>query len=149
MMNNPRWQSEIDRELERISQQADLSNAGKPLKLDHSSHIPDDQRMANKIMKDHDVLPAWIMLSKELDSTQTQIRKILRQRWEEYHLGLAGAQDATTRQHVENVWKSAQNKVEAQIREYNDKVLTYNLKVPPGINHRRQLSLSAELEKLR
>jgi DnaJ homologue, subfamily C, member 28, conserved domain len=44
----------------------DLPGKGKPLKLEDESHIPEDLRLAYKILKNADCLPPELELKKEI-----------------------------------------------------------------------------------
>ena len=116
---------------------ANLPGAGKPLKLDDES--PNDPyRMAHKILKDNDLAPAWIMDGKELEAMLVNMRKALRKAGREYRQ--SGAQ-------AEARWGYARRTfVEAAV-VYNRKVLSYNLKAPPGVAHRPALDVERELAK--
>lgn len=48
----------------------DLPGAGKPIRFDDDSHIPEDLRMAYKVMKNADFIPPEIALKKQIQSTQ-------------------------------------------------------------------------------
>ena len=47
-----------------------LPGAGKPLVLENDGHIPEDLRMAHKILKNADCLPPEIELKKEILKTE-------------------------------------------------------------------------------
>jgi hypothetical protein len=47
-----------------------LPGQGKPLALDDLSHIPEETRMAYKIMKNAEVIPPGLELRKEIDQLQ-------------------------------------------------------------------------------
>jgi hypothetical protein len=48
----------------------DLPGAGKPLDLTDDQHIPEDLRLAHKILKNADCLPPEIELKKEIQRTE-------------------------------------------------------------------------------
>ena len=48
----------------------DLPGTGKPIRFDDDSHIPEDLRMAYKVMKNADFIPPEIALKKQIQSTQ-------------------------------------------------------------------------------
>lgn len=47
-----------------------LPDAGRPLNLDDDRHIPEDLRLAYKILKNADCLPPEIEMKKEIQQTQ-------------------------------------------------------------------------------
>lgn len=48
----------------------DLEGKGEPLKLEDDSHLPQDIRIAYKILKNADCLPPEVQLRKEIRSTR-------------------------------------------------------------------------------
>ena len=114
-----------------------LPGAGKPLKLDNEN--PNDPfRMAHKILKDNDLAPDWIMDGKELEAMLVKMRKALRKAAQVYRQG--GVQ-------AETRWGQARRTVVEAAVVYNRKLLSYNLKAPPGVAHRLALDVERELTK--
>lgn len=107
---------------------ADLPGAGKPLKLDNDAHVPETMRMANKLMRDNDLVPDWMAQGKELDAEREKLSADLRR------AALRGAS-------VEALRETA--------KKHNSRVLSYNLKVPKGVVHKRHFDVDQELLKLR
>jgi hypothetical protein len=54
----------------------DLPGKGKPLDLEDDSHLPTDLRMAYKILKNADCLPAELELRKEIRTTEALLSGI-------------------------------------------------------------------------
>jgi hypothetical protein len=48
----------------------DLPGCGEPLELENDSHLPEDLRIAYKILKNADCLPPELQLRKEIHTTQ-------------------------------------------------------------------------------
>lgn len=48
----------------------DLPGTGKPIRFEDNSHVPEDLRMAYKVMKNADFIPPEIELKKQIQSTQ-------------------------------------------------------------------------------
>jgi hypothetical protein len=48
----------------------DLPGCGEPLELENDSHLPEDLRIAHKILKNADCLPPELQLRKEIHTTQ-------------------------------------------------------------------------------
>ena len=51
-----------------------LEGSGKPLNLEDDRHIPEDLRLAHKILKNADCLPPEIELKKEIACTEDLLR---------------------------------------------------------------------------
>jgi hypothetical protein len=135
------WQSHIDSEIEKAIKDADkLPNAGKPLQLNRDENVPDENRMAYKILAENELAPEWIMQGKALERKEEKFRKALAR---------AHADHASGRfANADTVWQSELRKLQQKIDKHNEEVLTYNLKVPRGVNHRRSFKLERELKKL-
>jgi hypothetical protein len=114
----------------RKGQFVDLPGTGKPLKLEDDAHTPEHLRMAHKILRDNDLAPDWIVQGQELDAAHDKL--------------VADIQQAA---------RTGSGKGLAALREaakrYNSRVLSYNLKVPQGVTHKRHLDFEAALVKYR
>lgn len=157
-MSIERWQSVIDEALQKALENGELSNlpgAGKPLNLRRDSFVPDDMQMAYKIMRDNEIAPDWVMMGKELTQQENKLRDHIRAAVRTYQTALAESeravpgQVAAYRQNAEAQWQAAQRSIQALADQYNDRVLTYNLKVPPGIPHRRRFDFALEIAQAR
>ncbi|MBW1982686.1 MAG: DUF1992 domain-containing protein [Deltaproteobacteria bacterium] len=58
------------REAQRRGDFENLPGMGKPLQLEDDSHIPDDLRLAYKILKNSNCLPPEVELKKEILTTE-------------------------------------------------------------------------------
>lgn len=54
----------------------DLPGKGKPLNLEDDSHLPEDLRLAYKILKNADCLPPEVELRKEIHTTEALLAGI-------------------------------------------------------------------------
>lgn len=126
------WQSSIDEQL-RKAQESDewknLPGQGKPLNLNDDPNTPDEMRMAYKILRENDLAPAWIMEGKELD---VEREKLVNQ--------LQAAVRSGGAANVKTSLKEA-------VTLFNKRILSYNLKLPPGVIHKRSINLQRELDQ--
>jgi len=135
-----RWQSLIDRQLEQARKNGDFSNLpgeGKPLQFD-DQHTPDHLRMAYKILRDNNLAPDWMMVGKELGEKRVLLLDDLRRAAGKYRQSPASSDRA---------WQRAQKLFGDGAAAYNKQVLTYNLKVPPGVAHKPQLDIEGEIAR--
>lgn len=116
----------------RKGQFENLPGTGKPLKLDNDAHVPEAMRMANKLMRDNDLLPEWVAQSKDLDAER---EKLLANTRRIAQRGVTGG--------------TAFDGLREAAKKHNSRVLSYNLKVPQGVAHKRHFDLEQELRKLR
>jgi len=69
----PGFEKIIEDRIRRAQQKGEFENlegAGKPLKFDSDSHVDSELRLAYKILKNADCLPAEIQLKKEIKRTE-------------------------------------------------------------------------------
>jgi hypothetical protein len=121
-----RWQSLIDQQLEAARKDGafdNLPSTGKPLNLGDDPNTPDEMKLAYKILKENDLIPAWIEEGKELDAQREKLVAALRR---------DGRADAALR---------------TRIDQYNKRILTHNLKLPPGLPHKRAIHIDRELSR--
>jgi hypothetical protein len=64
--------------LEAIKEGAfdDLPGAGQPLNLEEDSHVPEDLRVAYKILKNAGYLPQEVALRKEIEQTEDLLARM-------------------------------------------------------------------------
>lgn len=130
-----------------------LPGMGKPLKInwDEENQVPDDMRLANKIMKDHQVAPEWMMLGGALEAQHAKIMFELKRG---FHIYIGTLQDADRagdlgkRSRARITWERLTQVFMEVGEQYNRNILTYNLKVPPGIAKRPFLDIEREIERL-
>ncbi len=104
----------------------DLPGAGKPLKLDDDPNTPPHLRMAYKLLRDNDYVPDWIAQGQQIDAARDKLRVEVRR----------AAGDGAVAELLR-----------ALVQQYNRQVLSYNLKVPQGVAHKRHFDLDRELQK--
>ena len=104
---------------------ADLPGAGKPLKLDDDPNTPEHLRMAFKLLRDNDLVPDWMAQGQELDAAREKLLAEARRPAPD----LAALREA--------------------VKKHNAQVISYNLKVPQGVTHKRYFDLERELSRAR
>jgi len=142
-----RWQSQIDREIEKFLNEGrseHLPGAFKPLDLDQNENVPDEWRLAYRIMADNEVLPEWIMMGKDLEKALAKLESDIDRAFREYKTVL---NSKLGRDYADTLWKASRRRLEDAAAVYNNNVLTYNLKVPNGINHRALFNFEQEIAK--
>lgn len=143
-----KWQSELDRQLEKLRQAGAFDNLpgmGKPLNLADESHVPQELRMAYRMLRDNDMAPDWVMLGKDIEQSTKHLRQSITCHLRQYQDGLAKASTPEHRQNVERVWMNAQHELRSQVKAHNNMVLTFNLKAPAGIRHHILFDLEHEI----
>jgi hypothetical protein len=129
--------------LEEAHRNGDFSNLpgeGKPLKLD-DLNTPEHLRMAYKILRDNDLAPEWMLAGKELEERRALLLHDLRRAGSKYR------EAARVRLNAERTWNRAQMLFRQGAQSYNKQVLSYNLKLPPGITHQAPLDIEGEISR--
>jgi hypothetical protein len=150
-----RWKSLVDQLLQDAHESGQfdkLPNAGKPLKFEDESHIPEDLRLAHRLLKEHDLVPEWIMLAQDIDALR---RKLLDNMMKGARAYRGAVQDAERsgapferRQQAETTLRRAREAYKKAAEKLNREILRYNLKVPPGVGQKPLFNLDRELERL-
>ncbi len=143
-----KWQSEFDREMTKLMNEGAFDNlpgAGKPLNLTDESHVPEELRMAHRILSQNDMAPEWILLAKDIEQSADHLRQSIKNHLRQYRDGLARASTPQLRQNIEQVWMNAKRQLADRIQAHNNLVLNFNLKVPAGIPHKVMFDLEREI----
>jgi hypothetical protein len=69
----PGFEKIIESRIKKAQKQGAFENlpgSGEPLHLEDDRHIPEDLRLAHKVLKNADCLPPEVQLRKEIESTE-------------------------------------------------------------------------------
>ncbi len=151
------WDDLAQRRIEEAIEHGEMDAAafqGKRLAWDENPFVPEAQRMAFKLLKDNELVPAWIMDGKEIreaiskatrdvEGAHTAFKRTLRQ--------LQGRIDVAAiyeREAAYRAWEEARQRFLVAIEKINRLINTYNLRVP--ISDLQQLYCNGErmLERL-
>ncbi len=120
----------------RAGEFSNLAGQGKPLKLDDDRSTPEHLRLAHKLLKDNDLAPDWIMEGRSLEEARvrlvSQLRRDIRERKQPF--------EALGRERIQRAYSEA-------ARRLNKRILSYNLKVPPGVTHMAFFDLEREVRR--
>jgi len=125
------WESLADELAKQIvgdGRSTDLKNSGKRLNLNDDPYTPDDLKLANKLLKDNDLAPSWIAESKDLVGVREKLITRVR-------AALTGGALPET--------------LNAEVSAFNKRVLSFNLKAPQGVDHKRMIDLRMEQERVK
>jgi enoyl-CoA hydratase/carnithine racemase len=109
-----RWESAIDRAIRESMEKKEfenLSGYGKPLNLNDDSNVPEDKRMAFKILSDNDMVPQWIMAGKDLAAAEAELLRRIERMVKNQQKAEADAERVaphlveTYRQNARALWK--------------------------------------------
>lgn len=112
-----------------------LRGAGKPLKLDDDAFVPEDMRMAFRLLRSNGLAPLWVELNKEIRDDLARL-----ERFREHVHERCDRTNAIQLEHLRMEYIG-------RIHEINDKILNYNIIAPSIQVHLRNLILEDELAK--
>lgn len=150
----------LDRISERRIQEAidagafdNLEGAGKPLKLDDNPFVPEEMRVAFKVLQNSGFAPDWIVLSQHIDDDIQRLRHTadrhfvyLRRRLNEVSGNPYAVKRLRTEvERLKNEHKRAAKQHSLVIEEINRKISSFNQMVPIGSLLKVPLSLSVEM----
>lgn len=126
---------------------------GKPLDLSENPFVPEDQRMAFKIMKDNDVAPEWVGDNKairdaidaaraELERSYRRFQDTLRRLANRIDVDAIYARDAAYRN-----WNAERERFRKGGAQINKLIETYNFRVPVSQLQRLYFNVERELQR--
>jgi Domain of unknown function (DUF1992) len=151
------WHRISERLIEEAQEKGDLdvpAMHGKPLDLTENPYVPEDQRLAFKLLKDNDLSPAWIIDGKEIRELIDTVLATLRRshaRFEQTMRRLEGRLDVDAiyeRDAAYRTWDSARERFRQSAGKINKLTETYNLRVPISSLQRLYFNAERELDRL-
>jgi DnaJ homolog subfamily C member 28 len=145
------WHSLVMERIEEAIERGDFDNLpgkGKPLDLRENPNEPAEMRMANRLLKNNELAPAWIMDRKTLIYECDLLRHDLERQWR-WYMEVA-AQPPTPEEWVELAaeWAHLIQAWEKQIAELNRRILNLNLTLPIWRMELMRLNLDRELKRI-
>ena len=108
-----------------------LPGKGKPIQWEDESMIPEDQRMAQRMLRGSGHAPDFIAMGRELDAQYAALRRTLaqaRRARDEGRLTPTG-------------WQAAVDEFQSAVRALNRRVIGYNMRAPSPQLERTPYSL--------
>jgi hypothetical protein len=125
----------------------DLPGAGRPLDLDGNA-FEGANTLANRLMKDNDIRPAWLNHRLEIGERIDSLREEIGRAWERYRTAFGQAQGDSHRPALTLGWDDACKRWQEAIDRLNKEIDSYNLKRPPGQAELFKLRLADELRRV-
>ena len=151
------WRFVTDRKIEQAQESGEFdttSRQGKPLDLSENPYIPEDQRLAFKLMKDNDLTPAWVGDGKEIregiSSAISQLERshaLLHERLRKLDQRV-GAEAIYARLDAYRAWDDAVERFRRAGTRINKLINTYNLRVPVSDLQRLYFDVERELDRI-
>jgi hypothetical protein len=145
------WVDLVGRRIEEAMRAGAFDNLpghGKPLHLDREPFIPEDQQLANKLLRNNDLTPAWIAERAELHGRIDRLRARLAAAHAQRGRALQAAATPAERAQAESRWQQAVGSFTAEVRDLNRRIMTLNLKQPVAHLEILQIRLDEEIARL-
>ncbi|HAJ34646.1 MAG TPA: hypothetical protein DCL15_02970 [Chloroflexi bacterium] len=124
-----------------------LRNKGKPLDPAPEPHVPPDMQMANSLLKNNDLTPAWIAdrnaMLAEIERFRTRLRKIVM----EFQAQRESARSAVAQAALEQRWQTQLTTWQEEIRLLNRRIELQNFKQPVTFLEIVKLRLADEIKR--
>lgn len=112
-----------------------LKGAGKPLNLEDDAFVPEDMRMAFRLLRTNGLAPLWVELNKEIRDDLARLDR--------FRLHVYERRKQTNPIQLEHL----RQEYAGRIGEINGKILNYNILAPSSRVHFAALILDDELAK--
>lgn len=143
------WNNLIEDLIEEGQQRGlfdNLSGAGRPLDLSKNPY-EGDRSLANQILKDNDLRPAWLNQHAGIQERTDQLRAEIARVWSRYRTAFDQAAGKARRQALSLGWDEQCARWETKIGEINKLIADYNLRRPAGMGEVFSLRLADELAR--
>lgn len=132
------WQGLVEQRIQEAMEQGQFDNLqgmGKPLNLDEDRFVPDELKMAFRLLRSTGMAPLWVDLNKEIRADlerMTRFREHIHSRW-------------STISAIELAHRRAEYLT--RINEINGKIINYNMIAPSSHVHLGTLIVEDEMAK--
>lgn len=144
------WNDLISQRIEeamRAGKFDNLRSKGKPLNPSSEPHVPLDMQMANSLLKNNDLTPAWISDRAQTLAEIERFRTRLRVAFIEHNDALAAAKTAAAQDAIEQCWQARLTAWQEEIRTLNRRIELQNFKQPVSFLEIVKLRLEAEVRR--
>jgi hypothetical protein len=151
------WNQIVENKIQEAKEQGVLDDTafhGKALDLTENPFVPEDQRLAYKLLSDNGLAPAWIADGKEIrelvDSAVASLKAA-------YRLFTQTLNRLEQRVDIDAVyvrdaayvtWDKARDRFRQSAKQINKLIETYNLRVPISSLQRLYFNAEREIERL-
>lgn len=145
------WSDLISQRIEeamRDGQFDNLRGKGRPINPTPEPHIPPEMQMANSLLKNNELVPAWISdrnaVLAAIDATRNKIRRAAA----DYSVALKSAETAAAREQVEARWQAQLSALREEVRALNRRIELQNFKQPVTFLEIYKLRLDDEVKSM-
>lgn len=144
------WSDLISQRIEEAMQAGAFDNLpgkGKPLQVGPEPFVSADMQMANSLLKNNALTPAWISERKEMLTAIEQFRARLATAAEQMRRAMDEAAAGERREALHRQWHGWVERFRREAAELNRRIQLYNLKQPITSLEIYKLQMDAELKE--
>ena len=140
----------VENKIREAQEQGVFDNLARKGQLDFEdeSSVPEDMRLAMRMLKSQGLTPDWIEQDKGMRKKLDDARVALARSWNWRKQKLAQTADPSERAHVDDEWRRARDRFEVVVKELNAEIFTFNLRAPSLTVQRRPIRSSEEYRAL-
>ncbi len=145
------WQSLATQQIEEAIERGDFDNLpgyGKPLNLSENPNEPADMQMANRLLKNNELAPSWIIDRKTLVAEVDAVRADVERRLDWYRHTAVQSDDEQARSTLAADWAAQLAAWDEAIADLNRRILDLNLSLPIWRMELMRFNLDRELARL-
>ncbi|GIK76083.1 MAG: hypothetical protein BroJett021_50710 [Chloroflexota bacterium] len=146
------WSDLISQRIEEAMREGKFDNLrskGRPLNPAPEPYVPPDMQMANSLLKNNDLAPAWISDRAQILGEIERFRRKLRTALAEHNDALAAAKTAADQARIEHRWQTQLDAWQEEIRTLNRRIELQNFKQPVSFLEIVKLRFEDEIKRLR
>ncbi|MCB0129506.1 MAG: DUF1992 domain-containing protein [Caldilineaceae bacterium] len=108
----------------------DLPGAGKPINLARNPFVPDDQQMAQTLLKNNELTPGWIPARKTVLAEIDRIRTALKADVQAIRQARVATDDVVVLAQIEQTWARRQASWRESVQRVNRQIDAVNFQQP-------------------
>jgi DnaJ homolog subfamily C member 28 len=131
------WQGLVEQRIQDGMERGlfdNLRGMGQPLNLDEDQFVPDDMKMAFRMLRSTGLAPLWVELNKEIREDIARLERF------RAHVHSREQLNPIEREHLREQYL-------ARVQEINGKIMNYNIAAPSSQVHFGLLIVAEELAK--
>lgn len=144
------WRDLISQRIEEAMREGKFDNLpgkGKPLDLTPQPYVPADMQMANSLLKNNGLAPAWISERNQVLAEIERFRNKVRRTMMEHRTALAAARTNAAQAALEQRWQRHLRAWEEEITALNRRIEIQNFKQPALFLEIFKLRLADEIRR--
>lgn len=142
------WADLVSQRIEEAIRQGHFDNLpgrGKPLEMQRDPNVPDDQQMAHTLLRNNNLVPAWISERTSVLAAIDRLRAKLAASVAFASQERANVRDEAGRVRFDEAWARWKAEWQREITALNKRIITLNLQQPADHLEVYQLRLEEEL----